>query len=344
MTQSAIIVGAGIGGLALGRALKADGWRVEIHERTQGLPSTGTALGMWPEAMDALVALGLGTQVRERGVRQHGAQFLRHDGHAFAHVHPAHPSYLVSRPLLHEILHEESLEDSIVWDSTVESPDQLRAADLIVAADGIHSRLRQVVSGTRSAPRPLGSVAFRGVVPGAVDSITETWGDGRIFGITPQEGESTNWFACIRDDVLAEHDTNDDDAALLGDLFHGWHPSVSEVLSKVAPGRIDRRALYDAPPLRSFVRDNMALIGDAAHAMAPNAGRGACETLVDAAHLATSLRSTDSIHDGLRNYDRTRRHATQRVVRASRFLNRISTSRSFPALRRRTMNVLARFA
>ncbi|WP_150461986.1 FAD-dependent monooxygenase [Nesterenkonia ebinurensis] len=344
MAERAIIVGAGIGGLALGRALKADGWDVEIHERASQLPTTGTALGMWPEAMEALDALGLGDQVRDRGVLQRGAQFLRPDGTAFAHVRPDNPSYLVSRPLLYEILHDEALGDSVVWGSDINDPGKLPAADLIVGADGINSPLRQAGLGPKAAPRPLRTVAFRGVVPGSVDSVTETWGDGRIFGITPQEGATTNWFACVRHDVLADHDNGISNTDLLGSLFRDWHPAISAVLSKVDAGQIDRRNLYDAAPLGSFFQDNMVLIGDAAHAMAPNAGRGACETLVDAVDLATSLRSAGSVHDGLQNYDRHRRRQAQRVVRVSRLLNRMSTARRFTTLRHQMMNVLARFA
>src|SRR5690606_40924838 len=60
----------------------------------------------------------------------------------------------------------------------------------------------------------------------------------------------------------------------LHDLFGDWHDGVAEVVRAVArEGDVDRRTLYDAAPLSSMVRGNAAVIGDAAHAMAPNAGR-----------------------------------------------------------------------
>ncbi|WP_166348396.1 FAD-dependent monooxygenase [Phytoactinopolyspora limicola] len=344
MKGDAIIVGAGIGGLMAGRALRADGWRVTIYERTDGLPRTGTALGMWPEAMAALDRLGVGDAVRARGVLQQGATFLRPDGVPFARVTSTDPAYLVSRPTLHEILYSGALEDSVGWDAVVDDPTSLPDADLVVGADGINSRIRDVVAGRRTAPRPLGTVAFRGVVPGTVDDVTETWGEGRLFGITPQDQQTINWFACVRDDLLAERGSTLTPAELLTDLFGHWHQAVAEVVTRVDPEQIDQRPLYDAAPFGSMVRGHTVVIGDAAHAMAPNAGRGACEALLDAVHLADALRASETVDDGLRAFDRARRRAGRRTVRISRFLNRLSTARRFTTSRHRTMNALARLA
>src|SRR5690625_6196349 len=88
MSRTALIIGGGIAGLATGRALLAAGWRVQIKERASGLPRAGTALGMWPEAMAALDALGVGDQVRRHGVRTSGGSLLRPDGRLLARISP----------------------------------------------------------------------------------------------------------------------------------------------------------------------------------------------------------------------------------------------------------------
>jgi len=343
MGKKAIIVGAGIGGLAAGKTLRADGWNVKLLERAAALPSTGTALAMWPQAMAALDRLGVGDHVREQGVLQHGGSLLRPDGSSFARIVSKAPIYLVSRPVLHRILYQDSLEDCVEWTTHVINDDSLPEADLIVGADGINSRVRDSVAGRKLDPRPLGTVALRGGVPGSVSSVSETWGEGRLFGITPQDDETTNWFACLREDLLIQSGALSD-GELLTALYGDWHPAVAEVVRKVDPDKIDRRVLYDSAPLGSLVRGHTVVIGDAAHAMAPNAGRGACEALIDAVALADCLHSSSTIQHGLQAFDRRRRRRGQRIVQVSRVLNRLSTARRFTGLRQRTMGVLARLA
>src|SRR5699024_6332443 len=138
----------------------------------------------------------------------------------------------------------------------------------------------------------------------------------------PQDRRTINWFACVRDDVLAGNGVRTD-AELLSELFGDWHPAVVDVLSKLEDAQIDRRALYDVVPRWPLASGNAVIIGDAAHAMAPNAGRGACEALVDAADLADALRSAASVPEGLQEFDRRRRRPARNAVRTSWLLNRL---------------------
>lgn len=78
--------------------------------------------------------------------------------------------------------------------------------------------------------------------------------------------------------------------------------------------------------------------------MAPNAGRGACEALIDAVALADALRHARSVPEGLRAFDRARLAAGRRTARLSRALNRLSTGRRLDGARRRVMGALARAA
>lgn len=94
--------------------------------------------------------------------------------------------------------------------------------------------------------------------------------------------------------------------------------------------RHDLYQLAPAPP--SYVRGALALIGDAAHAMTPNAGRGACEAIVDGVVLAESL-AEGSVFPGLARYDALRRKPAMRVARGSRGTAAVAMSRRFPGLR-----------
>lgn len=344
MEGRALIIGGGIAGLATGRALLASGWDVQIRERAEGLPDAGTALGMWPEAMAALDRLGIGEGVREQAQSAVGGRILRPDGATIATIATAEPVYLIPRPALHRLLHDRLLEEAMTWGAKVTDLSDADDVDLVVGADGIHSLVREAIAGKRVATRPLGTVAFRGVVPGPVGDVTESWGKGRLFGITPHDDENTNWFAAVRADLLPGRDDHGSDADLLRRLYVGWHPAVAAVLDQIEEGGVDRRRLSDLAPLRSYVRGNLAIVGDAAHAMAPNAGRGACEALIDAVALADALRTADSVATGLLRYDATRRRASRRVVALSRLMNGVATMKRAIGIRNAVVKVGGRIA
>lgn len=323
MVGRAVIIGGGIAGLATGAALHRLGWDVSIRERSTALPRNGTALGMWPEAMAALDSLGVGDRVRERGVLCRGGTILRSDGRVLGRVGRNGQVVLVSRVELLEALYATLPAGAVEWGAPLdEEPEP--SADLVIGADGIRSATR-ARWWADDPVRPLGTVAYRGVLPGRVTGVTETWGRGALFGITPAGEQTTNWFAAFRlEDERA--DAREDLAAQLRRMFGSWHPAVAELVTRLGPGDIDRRVLYDVAVPPSLVRGRTVLVGDAAHAMAPNLGRGACESLLDAQALARELARTDDIPAALRRYDRARRARSRAVVGAARVLNRVATA------------------
>ncbi|NLU69551.1 FAD-dependent monooxygenase [Streptomyces sp. HNM0574] len=348
-TRTAAVVGGGIGGLAVALRLRQAGWDVEVLERAPELPRAGTALGLWPSALRALDALGLGDAVRATGRAQAGGAFLRADGSTIAELAVGELRRgtgdgvrLLSRPallgLLGEAVRTASGPGSVTLRLGEPVPDvtALRGrAEVLVAADGAHSRARTALFGPRYAARSVGVTAWHGTVGGDVDTVTETWGARRRFGITPQEGGVTNWFACAvgRPGAQRVRESADREAELrlLRGHFGDWHGAVRAVLGRVEQGEgpLLRRELHTLrPPLPSYVRDGIALIGDAAHVMTPDLGRGACEALVDGVTLADCLvRHTGSggggLAAGLRAYDAERRRPTQRLARQSLLMNRM---------------------
>jgi 2-polyprenyl-6-methoxyphenol hydroxylase-like FAD-dependent oxidoreductase len=204
--------------------------------------------------------------------------------------------------------------------------------DVVVAADGLNSPARAALFGARHRTRYAGATAWRGAVDGDVDTVTETWGDGRRFGITPQEGGRVNWFACA---VVPEGGrAPEGEVAALRAYFGDWHPAVRRVLDRLTEDAVLRHDLYDLdPPLPSYVRGSVALVGDAAHAMTPDLGRGACEALVDGVALATCLTMASTVGKGLTAYDAERRRPTQRLARMSRLVNRAAHARRLVPVR-----------
>ncbi|MGJ3509642.1 FAD-dependent monooxygenase [Enemella sp. A6] len=323
MQNHAIIVGAGIGGLATAIALGKTGWSVTVRERAD-IPTTGgTAVGMWPEAMRALDAIGVGDTVRRHSALSHGATILDPSGRLIARVPSSRSAHLIARERLVRILLDAVPPNTIHWSREVKPTDSLPESDLVVGADGIHSAVRLRTWGS-PVERPLPTIAFRGVVDRGVEAVTETWGRGALFGITPTGDGRTNWFACLRHSHLEQ--SGADDVQTLRRRFSEWHLQIRRVLDGISSGDVDRRCLADVSLRHPYFRGNTVLVGDAAHAMAPNLGRGACEALVDAVVLAQALRSSGTIRQGLRRYDRARRAPTRRMVAMARILNRVATA------------------
>jgi 2-polyprenyl-6-methoxyphenol hydroxylase-like FAD-dependent oxidoreductase len=321
MADTAAVVGGGIGGLATAIALHRNGWRVVVYERAPEIPATGTALGMWPAALHALDALGVGDDVRRLGQRQRVGEFRRPDGTRIAAIDTAKlerrtgdPVYLLSRPALLNLLRRAVGDAALHLGTAVRELRPLREKfDVVVAADGVFSQAREEAFGPDYRARYAGNTAWRGFVEDLpTETFTETWGDGAKFGVTPQEGGRTNWYASIP--APEGGFTPGAELANLRRLFGGWADPVRTVLDAISEPQILRHDVYVTPRLPTFVRHNVAFIGDAAHAMRPDLGRGACEALIDAITLATCLRDASAIPHGLHAYDRQRRRPAQRLA------------------------------
>lgn len=332
MKGTAAIVGAGIAGLAAARSLLQSGWDVTVYERNPALSTAGTLLGIWPTARAALERIGAAASLETIDVTS--GELLRPDGRVMATLSLPAGSVGVGRMNLLESLLAGLTEGTVRWQSPITSPAELAAltsrADVVVAADGVHSAVRSA-SFPAAHLRDAGMVAFRGVAPIESRDASETWGRGLIFGRAPFPGGGSNWYAGVRTELAGTRD--DDPLDVLRALYRDWHPKVHQILDSLTPEMVDRRRIEEMAPLKSFVSGNIVLVGDAAHAMAPHLGRGGCESLVDGLALADALRDAPSVTEALKRYDATRRRASQKSVTGSRLMNRLTNQQRHPWLR-----------
>ncbi|MGT2461438.1 NAD(P)-binding protein [Sinomonas atrocyanea] len=182
MRGTAVIAGAGIAGLAAARSLTAAGWEVQVHERHPQLSTAGTLLGLWPAAWAALERLGIASALET--VSLSSGELLRPDGRVLVRLALPGTTRGVGRMDLLETLLAGLPEGTVRWSSPASSPAALPDADVVVAADGVHSALR-----ARAFPaarlRDARVVAFRGVAPLETREGFEAWGAGLIFGRAP---------------------------------------------------------------------------------------------------------------------------------------------------------------
>ena len=322
--EHVLVVGGGIAGLALTVALDPRRVHVTLVEERPERAGAGTVLAMWRGGREALEAIGVGDRVRAASFSVTGGALRRCDGRALHELRPTDTARLwfVPRPELVAAL-EAAIPPSVTRVTRqVTDPRALAAevgADLVVGADGVRSAVRQH-TWAGSAPVVTDWVALRGHLPGPpVTTATEWWGRGGLFGMTPGP-QGAAWFAAVRGDRLSTEVDRDEVVALARGRLADWDPRVGEVLAAVGDAADAQRVLL-APALRTSVGDGVVLIGDAAHAMGPNLGRGANEALADAAALA------DLVHrHGTKGAPRAfarRRHLRGQVLRAA----------SLPALR-----------
>ena len=169
---------------------------------------------------------------------------------------------------------------------------RVRPAGLLVGADGVHSAVRRSCWGDRSAARPTPYLAVRGAASRtavAPDARGEYWGRGQLFGIASPRRPGptgTRRFAPTWD---GPGSTSPQSLREPGPASPDTPRPSGRSWPQAAPETSLAQRIWTTPPLGSFVRGRVALIGDAAHAMTPNLGRGACEALVDAVTLAELL-------------------------------------------------------
>ncbi|MET3164733.1 UNVERIFIED_ORG: 2-polyprenyl-6-methoxyphenol hydroxylase-like FAD-dependent oxidoreductase [Arthrobacter sp. UYEF10] len=321
MGHSAVIIGAGIGGLSTARALTRHGWSVTVVEQAAALPTSGTMLGMWPAAMKALDDIGVDASRRTDGwahiAAGAGTRLWTPSGRTLVTAPGGADLNLVSRPALLAAL---ARDIDVSFNTQVVDPGQINDAELVVGADGTFSRTRLRMFGDRFRARSLGAVAWRGTAKGAVAEYGETWAPGALFGITPAGPDATNWYACIR----ADQTFDGPHLPQILNHFGSWHRAVRELIDRIEEGAILHHGLFEAPKLASYTTGRTALVGDAAHAMAPFLGRGACEAIVDGTTLGRSAAQAPSVEAGLAAFDKERRARTQLLVLASRLMGRFA--------------------
>jgi salicylate hydroxylase len=344
MGLSVVVVGGGIGGLFTANALIAHGFDVTVCEQAPALGEVGAGVFLTPNSVRHLNRVGLQAAIEKSGARVGtGSHYFRHDGAPIAPVQVADASgwnatFGMHRADLVELL-ARALPDGVVrtghraigFEQNESKGRVLFAkgtsieADVVIAADGIHSELRQFVA-PPSRPVFHGSIAYRGVLPHRLirDWPTDRWlmwlGKSKHFLTFPvRSGQLINYVGFVPADAeMKESWSAPGDPDLLRAEFEGWEPRIGELLSQVQ--NTFRWALYDREPLPVWTKGRLTLLGDAAHPMLPHLGQGANQSIEDGMALATILAKAGraQVTPALLAYERLRRERVAAVQRGAR--------------------------
>jgi 2-polyprenyl-6-methoxyphenol hydroxylase-like FAD-dependent oxidoreductase len=350
----AVVIGAGIGGLAAAAGLCSAGWDVTACERATSLEPVGAGLALAPNGLRALDVIGAGNALRalavpqELGIRQSGGRWLiRSTTGQMVSDRFGDPVILVPRAAVIDALtarvpggvlslgtEVRSVEPGGNAAARVSTTAGELEADLVVAADGIGSATRPALFPGHQGLRYAGFTTWRlitGPVTGQVP-MAESWGHGTVYGVMPLSDGRVYCYAAAPADPGARAT---DELAELVRLFGTWHEPIPELLATARPQDVLRHDVAElAAPLPSFHRGRAALLGDAAHPMTPNLGQGACQALEDAAVLARLATGTepDTVAAMLGRYTAARLPRTANVVRWSRRAATMTTWASPPAV------------
>ena len=339
-----VIVGGGIGGLFAAKALLSHGLDVSVYEQAPALGEIGAGVYVTPNSARHLYRLGLGPSLEKWGARvgPH-SRYFRHDGTPIAPVqvtdssgwnatfgmHRADLVNFLAEALPPGVVRTGHRASAFEQDGSVARVSFANGAaveaDVVVAADGIHSELRQYVA-PPSRPVFSGSVAYRGLIacesiPQWTPAAWEMWlGPARHFLTYPvRGGQLLNYVGFVPADAeMKESWSAPGDPHMLRAEFAGWDARIGMLLRQVRS--TFRTALYDREPLPTWTRGRLTLLGDAAHPMLPHLGQGANQSIEDGMALATILAhaNRDTAPAALLAYERLRRERVAQVQRGAR--------------------------
>ncbi|WP_329370088.1 FAD-dependent monooxygenase [Streptomyces sp. NBC_00669] len=351
-TAHAVVIGGGIGGLTAALALHLRGWRTTVLERADTLAPVGAGIALAPNGLRAFDTVGLGAELRalgawqgDGGMRSPSGRWLARTSSAAAAERFGGPIVLVHRAELigrlaarlpsgalrtgsaAQLLDEGDPDGRPAVVRTVD--DREFTADLVVAADGIHSRVRSALFPSHPGPAYSGFTSWRTVVAAPAEPFAphETWGAGRLWGTQPlADGRVYAYAAALA--PPGGHGTGPDgERGELRERFGRWHQPVPAIIAAAAPAEVLRNDLHHLhEPLPAFHRGRTVLLGDAAHAATPFLGQGGNQAVEDAVVLAYHLAGAET-GAALASYTAARLPRTTSVVASSARVARLLSTR-----------------
>ena len=337
-SREAVIIGAGVGGLAAANALLRSGWQVTVLERSDALRPIGAGIAMPPNAMHALDAVDadgmtLGARVRAVGVssgaigarRPDGSWIFRPSGDPVGRRF-GYPVYSLVRTELLAVFAGQLPGDAIRFGAPAQVADpgtadrrarvetahgQVFEADLVVAADGGRSAVRRALFPDHPGPADGGYTIWWMLAPSLADKeevlASESMGRGTVWGTWALNDGRVYAYATVLKDLLpAGNGLTDDPLSQLRAHFSGWYPQIQHILDAVEPASVYRDdARWMRTPLPAYHVGRVALLGGS-------------QSIEDAVVLAKVLSEADGDVRALASYTAVRLPRTMDIVKRSK--------------------------
>lgn len=348
ITKKALIIGCGIAGPAAAMFLKRAGCEPVIYEaHPQHDDYAGLFLNVGRNGMRVLEELGVSEAVRAEGYEMRVMNFKSGSGKELGEIGQPHgepQGYTVKRGFLHKALREAAERQGIpvkfgrklasvrMTDHQVTATfenGETSSGDFLVGCDGLNSTTRSIVLPDAAKPRFTGLISFGGYTsmpampyrPGVQQMV---FGKKAFFGYLVKPSKEVYWFgnqhypgAPTRKELQSVPQR--EWKRILHELYGSDIAPVPDIVQRTT-GEIGVYPIYDMPPQAKWSKGLAVLIGDAIHAISPNAGQGAALALEDAIALAQCIRDIDSIETAFAKFQQLRQSRVESIVRYSRRL------------------------
>ncbi len=333
--RTAVIAGAGLGGLVAAIALRKQGVDAHIYEKARELRPVGAGLSLSPNGLNTLETIipgiagtlkALGSETHKVSVRKSTGELLATDQTTIKQRYNQ-PLLNIRWSSLQETLASHLPPETIHLNTRLIGFHQNHSnvevhfengpsatADLLIGADGIGSAVRESLIGD-GPPRYAGRMSWRAVIkyqdhpPPANEATIITGPDGKAFTLFDPGGGFIFWSAAALSPEGSA--TNTPPKQRVQQTFSGWASPIAALLEATPSEDIVERPICDRLPVTSWSQGRVTLLGDAAHAMVPTLGQGANMAFEDALELAHFLQQTPGIETALTRYDTSRIYRTQ---------------------------------
>lgn len=355
------IIGGGIGGTSVANALNARGIRADVYEQTAQFSEVGAGVGVRPPSVNCFKKWGLYEDFEKVTTRSDIMEIIQGDDQLLiretwpvltedkedAYARLIHRADLLDTLISHipedqlhlnhrltEIIdHGHYSELKFANGKTVE-------ADIVVAADGIRSPIREKVFGQQHNPIYSGYIAHRVLIPfedalgmASEENILRIYvdGDNSFYLLPLQNRRQVSVDITVPGEFAWRPDLTKEQIL---DSIKGFGPTLQKIVENIALEDIVSRPLCDLEPISKWSTNTVTLIGDAAHAMLHNQGQGANMAIQDADVLADAIADavsgTITPAQALQKYEEQRKPITKLYQELSRLFPTDQAETAFP--------------